>query len=59
MKPLLKAAPGVEAHADQVVVSACHRADMVTPVTWSAGALEDALDAVDTLTVSVSEIGPE
>lgn len=52
-KPLLKTAPGVEAHADQAVVSACHLADTVTPATWSAGALEDALDAVDTL------IGPE
>jgi len=59
MKPLLKTAPGVEAHADQAVVSACHLADTVTPATWSAGALEDALDAVDTLIGSVSEIGPE
>jgi hypothetical protein len=59
MKLLLKAAPGVETHADRVVVSACHLADTVTSATWSAGALEDALDALDTLVGSVSEIGPE
>jgi hypothetical protein len=33
MELLLKAALTVEAHADQVVVSACHLPDAVTPVT--------------------------
>ncbi|MGP9023192.1 hypothetical protein ACT1U9_32910 (plasmid) [Streptomyces sp. BR1] len=54
-----KAAPGVEERADQVAEAACNLADTVSPDTWSPGAVEDAIDAIEALTTSLGQISPD
>ncbi|KAB7832520.1 hypothetical protein FRZ00_34810 [Streptomyces mobaraensis] len=44
-----RAAPGVEELADTAAEAACALADTATPSDWSAAAVEDALDAIETL----------
>ncbi|MEW2134639.1 hypothetical protein [Streptomyces sp. NPDC005435] len=53
------AGPGVERHAAAVADAACELADAATGSTWSAGAVEDAVDAIDTLTEALAALGPE
>jgi hypothetical protein len=45
-----QAGPGVEKAAEQTVESACHLADLAGPTGRSTVAVEDVLDAIDTLT---------
>ncbi|CAM5559714.1 hypothetical protein [Streptomyces purpurascens] len=51
--------PGVEKAAEQAVESACHLADLAGPNSWSTAAAEDVLDAIDTLTETLSGAGAE
>ncbi|WP_405802265.1 hypothetical protein [Streptomyces sp. NBC_01506] len=54
-----KAAPGVEQRAEAAADTACDLADAVTPGGWSTGAVEDTIDAIDTLVEALAEIDPE
>ncbi|MFI9311258.1 hypothetical protein [Streptomyces triculaminicus] len=51
-----RAVPGVEELADTAVEAACALADFVTPSGWSAGAVEDVLDAIETLAAALPSI---
>ncbi|GGU06161.1 hypothetical protein [Streptomyces coeruleorubidus] len=53
------AGPGVEKAAEQAVESACHLADLAGPDAWSTAATEDVLDAIDTLTDTLSTVGED
>ncbi|UQI49852.1 hypothetical protein M1P56_35785 (plasmid) [Streptomyces sp. HU2014] len=52
------AAPGVEELADTVAEGACALVDIVTPSGWSAAAVEDALDAIETLAAGLTALDP-
>ena len=54
-----RAAPGVEQHAERVAETACHLADIAGPGAWSTAAVEDVLDAIDTLAEALGSAGPE
>ncbi|WP_405682862.1 hypothetical protein [Streptomyces sp. NBC_01238] len=56
---LEKAGPGVEQRAEAVVDAACELVDAVTPRTWSTGAVEDAVDAIDMLAEALAAIDPQ
>ncbi|MEV3926437.1 MULTISPECIES: hypothetical protein [Actinomycetes] len=59
MESLGTAAPGVEQRAEQAAEAACYLADAIGPSGWSMAAVEDALDAIDTLTEALGGAGPE
>ncbi|WP_424893250.1 hypothetical protein [Streptomyces sp. XH2] len=50
------AAPGVEEYADAVAEAACRLAEAAHPTGWSAVAVEDAVDAIDTLVEALSTL---
>ncbi|MFI0915461.1 hypothetical protein [Streptomyces abikoensis] len=52
------AAPGVEEHADATAEAACRLAEAAHPTGWSAIAIEDAVDAIDTLVEALSTLDP-
>ncbi|MFI0742731.1 hypothetical protein ACH4PU_32315 [Streptomyces sp. NPDC021100] len=52
------AAPGVEEHADATAEAACRLAEAAHPTGWSAVAVEDAVDAIDTLVEALSTLDP-
>ncbi|MEU1676811.1 hypothetical protein ABZ752_32975 [Streptomyces roseifaciens] len=52
------AAPGVEEHADAAAKAACRLAEDVHPTGWSTVAVEDAVDAIDTLVEALSTLDP-
>ncbi|MEU1676819.1 hypothetical protein ABZ752_33025 [Streptomyces roseifaciens] len=52
------AAPGVEEHADATAEAACRLAEATHPTGWSAVAVEDAVDAIDTLVEALSTLDP-
>ncbi|MFI9311325.1 hypothetical protein [Streptomyces triculaminicus] len=52
------AAPGVEGHADATAEAACRLAEAAHPTGWSAAAVEDAVDAIDTLVEALSTLDP-
>ncbi|MFD6174805.1 hypothetical protein [Streptomyces coeruleorubidus] len=54
-----QAGPGVEKAAEQAVESACHLADLAGPDGWSTAAVEDVLDAIDTLTDTLGSVGED
>jgi hypothetical protein len=54
-----KAGPGVEERAAAVADAVCELVDAVTPGSWSAGAVEDAADAIDMLAEVLAAIDPE
>ncbi|GGS98280.1 hypothetical protein [Streptomyces violaceus] len=49
----------MEKAAEQVVESACHLADLAAPNGWSTTAVEDVLDAIETLTETLGGAGAE
>ncbi|MGI5444107.1 hypothetical protein ACQEV4_44230 [Streptomyces shenzhenensis] len=57
---LSQAAPGVEARADEAAEAACNLADAVSqPDAWSAAAVEDVVEAIDTLAAVLATVDPE
>lgn len=61
-----RAAPGVDRYAEHAVENACRlaatagiRAATAGPGGWSAAAVDDALEAIDTLAAALSVLGPE
>ncbi|MFH8500549.1 hypothetical protein [Streptomyces coeruleorubidus] len=54
-----QAGPGVEKAAEKAVESACHLADLAGPEGWSTAAVEDVLDAIDTLTGTLGSVGED
>lgn len=56
---LSQAAPGVQARADEAAEAACNLADAVSqPDAWSAAAVEDVVEAIDTLAAVLATIDP-
>lgn len=53
------AGPGVEQRAEAVADAVCELVDAVTPGTWSAGAVEDAVDAIEMLAEALAAIDPK
>ncbi|MEU1312573.1 hypothetical protein ABZ419_27290 [Streptomyces cinnamoneus] len=53
-----RAVPSVEELADTAAEAACALADVVTPSGWSAAAVEDVLDAIETLTAALAAVDP-
>ncbi|MFE6479680.1 hypothetical protein [Streptomyces rochei] len=51
--------PRVEERAAAVADAVCELVDTVSPTTWSAGAVEDAADAIDMLAEALAAIDPE
>ncbi|MFE0777826.1 hypothetical protein [Streptomyces sp. NPDC058861] len=51
--------PGVEEQADQVAEASCDLADITAGTGWSAGAADDALVAIDTLTAALARVDPD
>ncbi|AZK98802.1 MULTISPECIES: hypothetical protein [Streptomyces] len=54
-----EAGPGVEQRAEAVADAVCELVDVVAPGSWSAGAVEDAADAIDLLAEALAAIDPE
>jgi hypothetical protein len=59
MKLVEIAAPGIEKFADDAAEAACNLADVATPDAWSTGAVEDAVEAIDTLAEALAQIHPD
>lgn len=56
---LSQAAPGVEARADEAAEAACNLADAASePDAWSATAVEDVVEAIDTLAAALATVDP-
>ncbi|MEU9349185.1 hypothetical protein AB0D74_49110 [Streptomyces sp. NPDC048278] len=56
---LSQAAPGVEARADEAAEAACNLADVASqPDAWSAAAVEDVVEAIDTLAAALATVDP-
>jgi hypothetical protein len=56
---LSQAAPGVEARADEAAEAACNLADAASqPDAWSAAAVEDVVEAIDTLAAALATVDP-
>jgi len=54
-----EAGPGVEARADEAAEAACNLADAASqPDAWSAAAVEDVVEAIDTLTAALATLDP-
>ncbi|OYP10063.1 hypothetical protein CFC35_41850 [Streptomyces sp. FBKL.4005] len=51
--------PRVEEQAAAVADAVCELVDTVSSATWSAGAVEDAADAIDMLAEALAAIDPE
>lgn len=53
-----EAGPGVEQRAAAVADAVCELVDTVTPRTWSTGAVEDVVEAIDTLAAALATVDP-